>query len=69
VDPHYLALLVPDPYWECGSGFISKEIYKNIEINLILAFLKVITYIKYLYFHVKIQLLVTEKFDQDPDPH
>jgi hypothetical protein len=30
-----LAVLNPDPYWECGSGFKSMEIDQNEQINLI----------------------------------
>ncbi len=32
-----LSLLDPDqdPYWECGSGSKSKEVYQNLLINLI----------------------------------
>ncbi len=25
-DPHFLAILDPDPYCECGSGYRNKEI-------------------------------------------
>jgi hypothetical protein len=56
----------PDPYWESGSGSVSKKLTKNLQINLISSFqngictyvpyvLRHITYIKYI-FHAKIQL-------------
>ena len=79
-----LALLDPDPdpYWECGSGSRRKEIDQNQQINLISSLSKWLlylhryvcfmtyydnTYMKYIS-HVKIQLFVTAKSDQDPDP-
>ncbi len=30
-----MALLDPDPYWECGSGSRSKEIGQNLHVHLI----------------------------------
>ncbi len=74
-----LVVLDPDPYRECGSGSMSMEIDQNLQINLVSCFSKrpvnlrmyvllPISYIKFI-FHVKIQLFVTLKSDQDPDPH
>ncbi len=73
-----LTLLDPDSYWERGSGSGSrtKELDQTFQKNLIQAFQKgFCTYVGMFYdllptcgthiFHVKIQLLVMAKSDQD----
>jgi len=74
-----LAVLDPDPYWECGSGSRSMDIDKDLPIHLVsflskrLLYLRrqvfgTIDYFKCI-FHVRFQLFVTLKSDYDPVPH
>ncbi len=75
----YLAVLDLDPYWECKSGSRSMEIDQNLQINTV-SFLSTrlfapsqvcfwpITNFKSIFFNLKIQLFVTFKSHQDPDP-
>jgi hypothetical protein len=43
-----LAVLDPDPYWECvpGSGSRSKEIDQNLQINLVFCLSKMLFYLR-----------------------
>jgi hypothetical protein len=76
----HLAVLDPNSYWECGSGFRNlpyftdrpgtvQKPFKNA-LHLRRYVFQHITYFKYI-FHVKIQLFVTcfGSLDPDPDPH
>ncbi len=74
----HLAVLDPDLYWERGSGSRSMEIDQNFQIDLVSSLSKLQYLCRYVFWsitsftyisHVRIQLLETWKFDQDPDPH
>ncbi len=83
----HLVVLDPVPNWECGSGSRSMEISQILQINLGFCLSKRLSYFRrYVFwlltysksiFHVKVQLFVTQKSDQDPhwfcfldpDPH
>jgi hypothetical protein len=69
-----LAVLDPDPYWECGPGSRSTEIDQNLQINLVSSLIKkAFCTVLGMFFDIqnKIQLFVTLKsaLDPDPDPH
>jgi hypothetical protein len=53
----HLAVLDPDPYWECGTGSGSRSM--KIGQSLVST----------VYFSCKIKLFVTQMSDQDPDPN
>ncbi len=74
----HLDVLDPDPYWECGSG--SMEIDQNLQINLVFCLSKRLLCLHFIcmfidllpnlsihIFHVKMQLFVIQKSDQDQD--
>ena len=65
-----VALLGPCPYWQCGSAFVSRS--KDIPIFTNKPDFKPFKKpwnLRRKIVHVKIQLLMTSKSNQDPDPH
>jgi hypothetical protein len=46
----HLAVLDPDPYWECRSGFRSMEIDQNSQINLVSCLSKMPLHVRCFYF-------------------